>query len=82
MRKYSVQSESKLERAVCNCCGRELLVENGILKDGFCEVEIEWGYFSNKDGMRHSFDLCEACYDKIIKQFQIPVVETEEKEYL
>jgi len=82
MRKYSEQSETKLERALCNCCGKELFVENGILKEGFCEVEVEWGYFSKKDGMKHSFDLCEECYDRMIKQFKIPVEETEEKEYL
>ena len=82
MRKYNGQKEAKLERAVCNCCGRELLVENGILKEGFCEIAVAWGYFSKKDGMQHSFDLCEECYDKIVKQFKISVEEAEEKEYL
>lgn len=82
MRRYHMQKETKLIQAVCNCCGKELLVENGILKEGFCEIAVEWGYFSKKDGMQHSFDLCEECYDRMIKQFKISVEETEEKEYL
>lgn len=82
MRKYGTQKEAELEEAVCNCCGKKMRVENGILKEGFCEIDIKWGYFSKKDGMRHQFDLCELCYDKITSQFQIPLKETEEKEYL
>lgn len=82
MRKYHVQKEPKLIQAVCNCCGKELRIENGILKEGFCEIVVKWGYFSSKDGVQHSFDLCETCYDNIIRQFKIPVEEAEEKEYL
>ncbi len=41
--------------------------------EGVFRVDYEWGYFSEKDGERHSFDLCEACYDKLLRSFQIPV---------
>ena len=36
-------------------------------------ADCVWGYFSNKDGERHSFDLCESCYDELLKTFLIPV---------
>ena len=52
MRKYS-ENTKELEKAVCNFCGKELLVENGILKEGICSVDVTWGYFSKKDTMIH-----------------------------
>ena len=36
-------------------------------------VEKTWGYFSGKDGERHSFFLCEDCYDRITAAFAVPV---------
>ena len=39
-------------------------------------------YFSTKDGIRHTWDLCEACYDKMIQEFVLPVTETEKNELL
>ncbi|NLL92600.1 MAG: hypothetical protein GX225_00420 [Clostridiales bacterium] len=36
-------------------------------------ADYVWGYFSEKDGERHSFDLCEDCYDAMIKNFKIPI---------
>ena len=65
MRRYQKQT-GELKQVICNCCGRELNVEQGILKEGACHLEPGWGYFSGKDMEKHSFDLCEACYDKII----------------
>lgn len=60
-------------QAVCNKCGRKLLEENGIVKEGSCNITVNWGYFSEKDGEKHSITLCEACYDQWLKSFQIPV---------
>lgn len=56
----------------CNCCGRKILPQNGILKEEICKVEKEWGYFSNKDGEIHRFTICESCYDKWVAGFAIP----------
>ena len=39
MRKYTKSGE--LLRAVCNCCGKELKVENGILKEGIFSAKTE-----------------------------------------
>ena len=50
--------------------------------EGVCHVEVPWGYFSEMDGEVHSFDLCEECYRKLIKEFAIPVTVRERKELL
>lgn len=60
-------------RICCNQCGRELKMEQGIVKEGVCTVEVDWGYFSSRDGESHRFHLCEACYNHLIQQFRIPV---------
>ena len=43
----------------CNVCGKKLFVEKGILKEDAFEAKKQWGYFSKKDGMLHSFDMIE-----------------------
>lgn len=82
MRKYANVQENVLSEVTCNKCGKSLKVENGFIKEGSFHVEHSFGYFSTKDGMRHVWDLCEACYDKLIQEFVIPVEETEESEFL
>lgn len=82
MRKYLDEKNDELISVFCNNCGKELLVENGILKEGCFEVDNVFGYFSKKDGQIHSFDLCEDCYDKMITGFKIPVEEREARELL
>ena len=73
MKKYSL---------FCNMCGREIRVEKGIAREGVLSVEQNWGYFSEKDGESHSFDLCEACYDRLTAGFKIPPEKNTEKELL
>ncbi len=82
MRKYEKGRSGKLVRVVCNQCGKELKLEKGYLKEGCFHADYLFGYFSGKDGTRHRFDLCEECYDKMIKNFQIPVEEKQERELL
>ena len=60
MRKY--KSDQTLDRVICNGCGRKLVVEDGILREGA---------FSEKDGEIHRWDLCEECYDRMTGQFRI-----------
>ena len=45
--------------------------------EGVMHVCKDWGYFSEKDLVRHEFDMCEHCYDKMTAGFQIPVSERE-----
>ncbi len=82
MRNYTDENRQILSKVVCNRCGKELTVESGIVKEGYFQGDNLFGYFSNKDGVKHSFDLCEECYDKMIKSFVIPVEEEEVNELL
>ena len=50
--------------------------------EGVFEGNQQFGYFSNKDGIRHSFDLCEECYDKLIEGFAVEVTKEEVQELL
>ena len=58
---------------VCNGCGKLIKVENGLIREGVFRVNYDWGYFSEKDGERHIFCLCETCYDRITRMFHVPV---------
>lgn len=82
MRKYRAEEIEKLEKVICNGCGRELKIKNGYLKEGCFSARHGFGYFSRRDGLQHSFDLCEDCYEKWIGSFVIPVEEEEIKELL
>ena len=82
MRIYGEDKEHELTPVICNACGKKLKVEKGILKEGCFRGEDRFGYFSGKDGETHSFDLCEECYDKMIKDFAVPVQVQEETELL
>lgn len=81
MRKFS-DHEKKLEAVICNGCGRNLKLENGVLKEGCFEGKQSFGYFSSMDGEKHQFDLCEECYRKFTKQFAVPVEKQEITELL
>lgn len=80
MKKYN--KNGQLETLICNCCGKKLAVDRGIIREGAISIDHPWDYFSEKDGQIHHFDLCEECYDQIISGFRIPVSLEELKEYL
>lgn len=82
MRRYEDGQEKMLVEVVCNKCGRKLKVENGYLKEFCFAADTVFGYFSQKDGMAHHFDLCEDCYDDMTAQFAVAVEETERPELL
>lgn len=82
MREYQSVQERKLMQVVCNKCGRSLKVEGGCLKEGGVSITVPFGYFSRRDGITHHFDLCEDCYDSIIKEFAVSVEEEEAVEML
>ena len=82
MRIYRNNTDIEIEKVFCNACGKELLVENGIVKEGCFHVEYTFGYFTDKDGTKHKWDLCEDCYDKMVKNFAIPVDVKDESELL
>lgn len=61
----------------CNCCGTT------IEQKDFIYIEKIWGYFSNqKDGQKHSFCVCEDCYDAWISGFKYAPESEEVTEWL
>lgn len=78
MRQYkkNVKEIKETEKIICNMCGREIEVNEGVPAEDVLEVRKRWGYFSAKDNRRDSFELCEDCYDKLVESFLVPV-ETE-----
>ncbi len=71
MRQYKIQETKEVEKIICNKCGKEILVKNGMPEEDVLSVQKRWGYFSKKDNEVHEFDLCEDCYDEWIKTFSI-----------
>ena len=82
MRIYNGDIKTGLVSVKCNCCEKEFLVENGILKEECIHVSHDFGFFGHRDGETHCFDLCEDCYTHIISKFRIPVEMQERKELL
>lgn len=70
----------KENKIFCNKCGKELKQQEDMIREGYFSADVIFGYFSNKDGLRHRWDLCESCYDELTDSFQIPVEENEESE--
>lgn len=66
----------------CNGCGKQVQSRHGILQEELVRIELEWGYFSKKDGEIHSFCLCEDCYDRLREQLLLPVEVRQREEYL
>lgn len=65
-----------MNQILCNCCGKNIVEED------YLKVKKQWGFFSDKDGEEHSFNLCEACYDALIQKFIIPYDIKEQHEFL
>lgn len=72
MRQYQIKETKEINKIVCNQCGKEIEVIAATPREGVFSVDYTWGYFSDKDGEKHSFDLCESCYDKLLSSFQLP----------
>lgn len=72
MRQYQKKETKEVNKIICNKCGKEIPVINGRAEEGVFSADCVWGYFSGKDGEKHSFDLCEACYDELLASFEIP----------
>ena len=75
MRQYRTELEKteKIEKIICNKCGKEILVRQGVPQEDVLEVEKRWGYFSRKDNQVDQFVLCEDCYDEFVRSFRIKI---------
>ncbi len=72
MRQYQLKETKEIKMIICNQCGKEIPVVDGCPREGVLSVDQEWGYFSEKDGEKHHFDLCEECYDRLVASFKLP----------
>ena len=77
-----VYEKNELKKIICDRCGHYIDVTNEIAKEDYFSANKNWGYFSKKDGMSHSFELCEKCYDIITNVFCIPIEETQMTELI
>lgn len=66
----------------CNKCGNPICKEETIEKADYIKLEKNWGYFSRKDGIRERINICESCYEELVKAFQIPPELEEIKELI
>lgn len=82
MRVYVDKDRKELQQVKCNQCGKTLKMKNGMILEGIYEGNQKFGYFSNKDGMQYSFDLCEECFDRLLSGFSIAAAKEELKELL
>lgn len=80
MRKY--KSDGVLKSVICNCCGKKMVVEGGVVREGNISIKQVWDFFSEKDGEIHCFDLCEECYDSMVNQFAIEPEVEEQVEFI
>jgi len=64
----------------CNCCGKVILTGTGCRMEDYFHMEKTWGYFSRKDGVIQSADICEDCMDRWMREFRIAPDEIEETE--
>ena len=67
---------------ICNKCGKKVEYTDDLLKEEFCEIIKEWGYFSRKDLEVHRFNLCEECYDSLVEGFEVPIEIEDKREAL
>ena len=74
--------EKKMCEIYCNSCGERIEITNNRRKEDYLSIKKEWGYFSNKDTQIHEFKICERCYDRIVKQFEMSPKVTEKSEIL
>lgn len=80
MKKYGLNGQ--LECVICNCCGKKLAVNNGIVREGVLMVDHAWDFFSEKDGEVHHWDMCEGCYDQMTAQFCLEIDVEEQVEFV
>jgi len=64
----------------CNQCGKTIEITNGLAREDYVRITKSWGYFSEKDGRRDTFCLCESCYDEITSGFVLPITQEEQTE--
>ncbi len=71
--KKETHTIERIAEVRCNCCGKIIEKNKYGYSADYLSVEKRWGYGSSMDGERHSFDLCEDCYKRIVSAFKLGV---------
>ena len=82
MKQYkTIQVQKQVpEHVICNCCGKEIPIAGPYPHPEYVSIRKKWGYDSHYDGEVHAIDLCQSCYAKWIRTFQIsPQIESDEQ---
>lgn len=73
MKKYKKVLKDEMSDLICDIChqscfscGEESPWRN-VTNAEYATLEANWGYFSNKDGESFSCEMCESCFDKVVK---------------
>ena len=86
MKKYIekeiIETKKVATHVTCNKCGHTSEIDvNRFELNKFQEVDFSFGYGSKYDMEDWEFHLCEDCYDKLIKQFKIPVSKSNDYDF-
>lgn len=71
-------------KVYCNCCKKQIQMKENtqIALEDYVTIDKNWGYFSNKDGIRQKMNICESCFDAWTATFAMPPQEEEAQELL
>jgi hypothetical protein len=74
-------TEKVVDDILCSKCGNSLKIVISGIDSGYngLIVDQKWFYGSKKDGERHTFQLCEDCYDDIVES---NIIDVEKMEYI
>lgn len=61
-----------IDKVLCNYCGKNIDISGDKCEEEYFHGEKNWGYFSERDGNKDTFDLCPLCYEKLVNEFKIP----------
>lgn len=68
MKKYQTRKTKMLTDVCCDVCGASCKTP---LDDyEVATLSAQWGYHSRKDGESYHLDLCETCFDDVVKYLQ------------
>lgn len=60
----------KTLKVICDKCGKEAVVEDGMAFPYMHDVKFSVGYGSDYDGDTIQFDLCDECLTEFMKSFK------------
>lgn len=78
MKKYKTQQARVLADILCDVCSKSCKCYPDVEDEG-CKEERDfelatlsatWGYRSRKDGESYHLDLCEDCFDDVVKHIE------------